>query len=84
MGTSERSVFRGPNQFRWDLAAAKRMPMRWLGEAGNLEFRADFFQLLNNTIFANPSGTANATTFGRIGGTFSANRQIQFALRVNF
>lgn len=83
-GTSGRSSFRGPNQFRWDLAAAKRVPLRWLGEAGNLEFRADFFQLLNNTVFATPSGTANATTFGRITGTFSTNRQIQLALRINF
>ncbi|MBL8203275.1 MAG: carboxypeptidase regulatory-like domain-containing protein [Blastocatellia bacterium] len=84
MGTSGRSVFRGPNQFRWDLAVAKRIPLRWIGEAGKLEFRADFFQLLNNTIFSTPIGTATATNFGRITGSFSPNRQIQFALRVNF
>lgn len=84
MGTSGRGIFCGPNQFRGDLAVAKRLPLRWLGETGNLEFRADLFQILNNTIFATPSGVANSTMFGRITGTFSINRQIQFALRMNF
>jgi hypothetical protein len=83
-GTSGRSVFRGPNQFRWDLSVAKRIPVRLWGETRSLEFRSEFFQLLNNTVFATPNSVANPTTFGRITGTFSANRQIQFALRVNF
>lgn len=83
-GTSGRSVFRGPNQFRWDLSVAKRIPVKLWGETRSLEFRSEFFQLLNNTVFGTPISTANPATFGRITGTFSANRQIQFALRVNF
>jgi hypothetical protein len=83
-GASGRGVFRGPFQARWDFALAKRVPLRVLGEAGNLEFRSEFFQIFNNPIFSNPNSVNTPTTFGRITGTASIARQIQFALKVNF
>jgi hypothetical protein len=83
-GTSGRGVFRGPFQARWDFALARRVPLRVLGEAGNLEFRSEFFQIFNNPIFGNPGSVNTPTTFGRITGTASIARQIQFALKINF
>jgi len=84
-GTSGRGVFRGPFQSRWDFGLAKKVPLRGiLGESGNLEFRSEFFNLLNHPIFAAPSGNSNPATFGRITNTLGIARQIQFALKLNF
>jgi hypothetical protein len=84
-GSSARGSFRAPFQQRWDFSLAKRVPLRALGESGNIEFRAEFFKLFNTPIFNGPSSTAGTTTFGRITSTIdNTGRQVQFALKVNF
>jgi hypothetical protein len=83
-GNSGRGIFRGPFQHRGDFALKKRIPLRLLGEASNLEFRSEFFQIFNNPTFASPNSFASPATFGRITGTFGTARQIQFALKVSF
>jgi hypothetical protein len=84
-GTSSRGVFRNPFQQRWDFSLVKKIPVRKLGETGEVEFRAEFFKLFNTPIFNGPSSTAGTSTFGRITSTIdNSGRQIQFALKVNF
>jgi hypothetical protein len=73
----------------------KRFALPIINETSNLEFRAEFFNLLNKTNFGAPSGTATgivyrgdgtlqtAGGFGTIRSTFPA-RQIQFALKLSF
>lgn len=83
-GSSGRNIFRGPAQQRWDMALAKKFPIRPLGEASNLEFRAEFFNFLNHPTFSNPNSTVGTPTFGRITSTTSIPRQIQLALKLTF
>ncbi len=94
-GNSGRGLVRAPFQNRWDMSIAKNFPMRrWLGEQGNLQFRAEFFKMFNTPIFGflNSNNTqiitnniASPATFGRLTGTVdSTGRVIQFALKLNF
>jgi hypothetical protein len=72
---------------------------RLKGERVRLQFRADFFNILNHTNFANPVasqsnanfgkitqtvGSATATSVGTTAGPFGGPRQIQLALRLVF
>lgn len=54
LGSSGRGLMRGPGQFDWDMSLVKNTHLSWLGDAGNLQFRADFFNLINHTNFAFP------------------------------
>jgi len=84
-GASGRGIFRAPFQQRWDFSLARRFPLRLLGEAGNVEFRAEFFKLFNTPIFNGPGSTVGTATFGLITSTVdNTGRQAQFALKLNF
>jgi hypothetical protein len=50
------------------------------------EFRAEFFNVLNNPHFAAPNTAANATNFGAITSlaTSPPVRELQFALKLIF
>jgi hypothetical protein len=51
LGTSARGLMRGPGQFNWDLSLVKDTH---LGERVNVQFRAEFFNILNHTNWAFP------------------------------
>ena len=54
-------------------------------ERVNVEWRIEFFNVLNRVRFGNPSiDIGNATTFGTIGGPGNSARQGQMALKINF
>jgi hypothetical protein len=56
-----------------------------LYETHRLQFRAEFFNVLNRVVFAAPAANLNApATFGRIAGQANAPRNIQLALKYNF
>lgn len=107
-GNLPRNALKGPDFWQFDLIAAKRV---FIAEGINVEFRSEFFNLLNRANFANPASTlsnalgtapgqlqpgkpftqaAAGATFGLLRQTvertvgLGTNRQIQFALRVNF
>lgn len=107
-GNLPRNALKGPNFKQFDMILAKKFQIT---ETINLEFRSEFFNLFNQTNFANPASTlSNALgtatnqlqpgqpfTQGAAGATFGllrqtiertvglgTNRQIQFALRLNF
>ncbi|MGH9784012.1 MAG: carboxypeptidase regulatory-like domain-containing protein [Terriglobia bacterium] len=85
-GNVARGAFRGPGLVNLDTSLFKRIP---LNERWNLQFRAEAFNVLNHAnldiplaaIFegANYSGTAGVIT-----ETSNRERQIQFALRLEF
>ena len=52
-------------------------------EGQKIEFRSEFFNLLNKTNFQGPNATASSSAFGTIRSAFPA-RVIQFALRLAF
>jgi hypothetical protein len=96
VGTSGRNQYYGPGLFNYDATALKNFA---LGERAHLQFRADFFNILNHTNFSNPVrnessasfgkitqtvGSATATSVGTTAGPFGGPRQIQFSLRLNF
>ena len=100
LGNSGRNILRGPGEANLDFSLAKDTPLRFLGESGRLEFRAEFFNILNRTAFASPvnnnryvfGGGSTVVTAGAeqplpsAGVITSAgpSRQIQFAMKLVF
>jgi hypothetical protein len=81
-GNVGRNALRGPGQRNVDLALSRRIR---LAEHSRLEFRAEFFNLFNNTNFANPGANIGTpATFGVISATSSSPRVLQFALKLQF
>ena len=85
-GTLGRSTFRGPGYTNFDIALIKDTPFGSRGgaELGNLEFRAEFFNVFNFVNFALPSNVVRGSGFGYINKTAGASRQIQFSLKIVF
>ena len=80
-GNLGRNAFRAPNFEQWDLAVDKNFTIR---ESIKLQFRSEFFNVLNHTNFLIPDPRANdGAAFGTIRSTFPP-RQIQFALKLIF
>lgn len=80
-GSLPRNAFRGPGRGNFDLAVAKLTPL--YKERVNMEFRAEFFNLINHAEFRDPSTNINSRLFGQITTTFDP-RIIQFAVRFTF
>jgi hypothetical protein len=49
----------------------------------NLDFRAEFFNVLNHPVFAFPVTALNSTSFGK-SASADPGRQIQFMLKFSF
>lgn len=80
-GNSARNMLFGPGSIDWDVSVFKNAS---LTERLNLQFRAEFFNILNHTNFGSPASNFSvSTTFGRISSAGSA-RNIQFGLRLEF
>ena len=66
-GNAPRGIIRDPGLGEWDFSLIKNNKLGFLGEGGNLQFRAEFFNLLNraNFSYVNTGATifnANTTT----------------------
>jgi len=83
-GTLGRDTFRGPAFHDFDFAVVKDTPFGHRGNAefGNIEFRAEFFNLFNIVNFGLPSNIVRGSGFGIISKTAGNSRQIQFSLKV--
>ncbi len=98
LGTATRNSLLGPGLATWDLTVAKDTPLPFLGEKGNLQFRMDFFNILNRANFSLPGNSvfsgatadtgsyseAPLTTAGQITSTATTSRQLQASLRIVF
>ena len=79
-GNSGRGILYGPGTRTLDLSLAKRIPIRNF----RLQFRADAFNLLNTPQFGFPNANIGSATAGRITTTVGDNRQMQFALKLDW
>ena len=79
-GNLGRNAFRAPNFENWDLGVSKFVTIR---EGMRLQFRSEFFNVLNHTNFWFPNQQENSSSFGQTSTAFPA-RQIQFALKLLF
>jgi len=96
LGNVRRNSLIGPGFNEFDFAIKKDTALPFLGEAGNLQFRAEFFNLFNKTNFGPPSAITFAGTLtdpvteaplsnaGQITNTLGTSRQIEFSLRLSF
>ncbi len=94
-GNAGRNIGRGDSFYQFDFGLQKNFALPFINEVSKLEFRAEFFNLLNKTNFGTPNGSANGIVFdatGKLtnGGSFglvrstAPARQIQFALKLSF
>jgi hypothetical protein len=89
LGNLGRNVIFGPSFFSIDPSAFKEFPIR---EGIKLQFRAEIFNVLNWTNYANPTVTFNSGSFGTITNTrngsgapglgFGEPRNVQLALKL--
>ncbi len=81
-GNLGRNSLRSPGFVQWDLGVDKnfRLPFR---EGMALQFRSEFFNVLNHTNFLLPDANISDAAFGTIRSTYPP-RQIQFALKLLF
>lgn len=92
-GNAGRNILRGPGIRTVNFSGFKNFAFK---ERYTIQFRAEFFNLLNTPVFNNPNATlpllsgtqtytaANVQTFGTITSTRYDNRQIQFGLKFLF
>jgi hypothetical protein len=81
-GNLGRNALRGPNFWQWDLSVDKTFGIPYR-EGMGLQFRSEFFNVLNHTNFGIPNPNVSSASFGQVTNTFPA-RQIQLALKLIF
>lgn len=84
LGTVGRNTLRGDNYYNTDFAVQRQVSLSPLGDAGNLQFRAEFFNIWNNANFNFPVSTLSSNAFGRFVNNATAPRIIQFAVKIGF
>jgi Carboxypeptidase regulatory-like domain/TonB-dependent Receptor Plug Domain/TonB dependent receptor len=80
LGNSGRNVIIGPGVNNIDFSVLKNTGIT---ERVTLQFRAEFFNLFNHPLFAEPDTNVDSTAFGRISRA-GAPREIQFGLKFLF
>jgi hypothetical protein len=81
IGNAPRTICCGPGIQNFDFAIHKNIPMT---ESTRLEFRAEFFNAFNHTMFLNPDGnTTDGSTFGQVTQARDP-RLVQLALKFFF
>ncbi len=83
-GNLGRDTLIGPGLYTWDFSLLKDIPLH---ERLKLQFRAEFFNILNHANFNSPNAvvftpSGVSPTAGLITSTASTSRQIQFALKL--
>jgi hypothetical protein len=79
-GNATRGSLRGPGYFDWDAALVRAFPVR---ESTSLEFRAEYFNMLNRTNFSDPVQSRGSGGFGSITAA-SDPRIAQLSIKVKF
>jgi hypothetical protein len=90
LGNTGRNIIVGPGLFQLDYSMVKNTKIPKISENFNVQFRAEFFNILNRANFAPPvanldllSGpTVGSAPFGQITSTQGPERQIQFGLKL--
>lgn len=82
-GNLGRNTFTNPGFANVDMNLLKQVPAPFLGEAGQIDFRAEFFNLFNRVNLSGVNGSLQSGSFGRVSSTFGA-RNIQFGIKIIF
>jgi hypothetical protein len=80
-GNNARNNLIGPPLVDVDFSIVKNFRF---SERRGLEFRSEFFNLLNHPIFGQPGTTVGTQNFGVITATRVDSREIQFAIKLNY
>ena len=83
-GNVVKGSLRGPGYTNWDAAVLRTFPVY---RQANIQFRAEYYDVLNHTELGNPGVTSplsTSTSFGTITGTFGGPRIAQFSLKYTF
>ncbi|MEO6966800.1 MAG: TonB-dependent receptor, partial [Acidobacteriaceae bacterium] len=90
------AAFQAPAQYTYGNLGRNTMRSNWYRDLDlsifrtftvkrvRTEFRAEAFNLTNTTVWSAPNGTLNNTTFGKVSGTASTQRELQLALKIHF
>jgi len=91
-GNARRNSLIGPGIINLDTSLYKNNPIRSISEAFNIQFRAEFFNVLNHTNFGLPVTPDNSDIFdssgaptgvaGLLTSTTTTAREMQFAVKV--
>jgi hypothetical protein len=79
-GNAGRNIVQAAGFSQWDFAVSKNFR---LAESATLQFRGEFFNILNRVNFGVPNDDISSPTFGQV-ETAAPPRQIQFALKLLF
>jgi hypothetical protein len=79
-GNSGHDVIIGPGSINWDMSVSRKFKFteRW-----KMEFRSEFFNIMNHANWSNPTTAMNSTTLGQVTG-FGQPRLIQMGLKLYF
>ncbi len=88
-GNVVKGSLRGPGYTDWDGAMIRTFP---LYRESNLEFRAEYFNMLNHTLLGDPATSVTSSTFGEVTGNANTGvasgtagpRIAQFSLKILF
>jgi hypothetical protein len=91
-GNAGRNILIGPGLANLDISIFKNFPIKKISEGSNVQFRTEFFNILNRANFAVPIAPDNTDIFdstgaptgvaGQLTSTTTTAREIQFALKV--
>ena len=83
-GNSATGIVDGPGQANLDLALSKTVALSWPVEKSSFQFRAEFYNALNHSQFANPDASFTSPTFGVITSASVNARVGQLAIKFAF
>ena len=79
-GNLGRDAVHGPGTIQFDMSLTRRFQ---ISERYKMEFRSDFFNLMNHANWGNPATALSSTTFGQI-TSFGSPRLIQMNMKLFF
>jgi hypothetical protein len=92
LGNAGRNILIGPGTSNLDFSIFKNIPVKKISESFNVQFRAEFFNVLNRPNFAVPVTPDNTDIFdstgtptgvaGLLTSTTTTSREIQLALKL--
>jgi Carboxypeptidase regulatory-like domain/TonB-dependent Receptor Plug Domain/TonB dependent receptor len=93
-GNAGRNILTGPGTSNLDFSVFKNHHLKRISENFNVQFRAEFFNILNRANFAVPTLPDNVTIFdstgspvssaGLLTSTTTTSREIQFAVKISW
>ena len=83
-GNSRTGIVDGPGQFNIDLGVMRAVPIHWPNDGSSLQFRGEFFNVLNHPQFSNPNTTYGSSSFGVITSASVNPRVGQLAVKFVF